>query len=545
MKKLIALFLLLASPAFAGQTYNPSTGTISSLTTIGTSGASTYTGGVLNIPIYSGGGGGGGTVTSVTFTGDGTVLSSTPSSAVTTSGTLTATLATQTANTVLGALTATTPSDLAVPSCSAATSALIWTSGTGFGCHTVGASGAAVNSVSGDGTIISNSSSTGAVTLTLANGTSGTGAVALVTTPTFLTNITDPLVIGGTGASSTLTLESKVSTVGSTVTIGTQSVGIGTTAVSSSNVLSVNGAVTIGTSTYPTSAAPLDGLLVKGHVAIGTPTPAANSIAEVWAPSGVDAINFRNTTGGAYLFVSTVGSNIGKIGVYNAGFQFLQELSPMTVGDNSATPSFGSILNVAGGESIGASYEATAAPSNGLIVQGNVGIGTTSLQNSTTLQVKGTIETGVAGTTLGSLLMAGNTSGVVSIIPQAAAGTYNFNLPTTAGSSGQALLSGGGSSAAMTWGTVATGSGGTPTCGTGCASITAGSTDLRGSMVSGSSVSAVTLNFSGTLASAPFCTISDSNTSATADISSISSSALTVSLASALTSVTIYWNCPL
>lgn len=41
----------------------------------------------------SGGGSGSGTVTSVTFTGDGTVLSSTPSSAVTTSGTLPATLA--------------------------------------------------------------------------------------------------------------------------------------------------------------------------------------------------------------------------------------------------------------------------------------------------------------------------------------------------------------------------------------------------------------------------------------------------------------------
>lgn len=42
-----------------------------------------------------------GTVTSVTFTGDGTVLSSTPSSAVTSSGTLTASLKNQTANTVL------------------------------------------------------------------------------------------------------------------------------------------------------------------------------------------------------------------------------------------------------------------------------------------------------------------------------------------------------------------------------------------------------------------------------------------------------------
>ncbi len=48
-----------------------------------------------------GGGGGSGTVTSVTLTGDGTVLSSTPSAAVTTSGTLAAALASQNGNGVL------------------------------------------------------------------------------------------------------------------------------------------------------------------------------------------------------------------------------------------------------------------------------------------------------------------------------------------------------------------------------------------------------------------------------------------------------------
>jgi hypothetical protein len=98
-----------------------------------------------------GGGGGSGTVTSVTFTGDGTVLSATPSTAVTTSGTLQAALATQTANTVLGALTATTHSDLPLPSCSATTSALIWTSGTGFGCHTITPGTGTVTNVSGTG----------------------------------------------------------------------------------------------------------------------------------------------------------------------------------------------------------------------------------------------------------------------------------------------------------------------------------------------------------------------------------------------------------
>lgn len=86
-------------------------------------------------------------------------------------------------------------------------------------------------------------------------------------------------------------------------------------------------------------------------------------------------------------------------------------------------------------------------------------------------------------------------------------------------------------------------SGAAPTCGTGCASITTNSTNTRGSMVSGSSVSAVTLNWSATLAATPFCTISDSNSTAVADISALSTSVLTVSLASALTSVTIYWIC--
>src|SRR5215469_4306775 len=52
-----------------------------------------------------------------------------------------ANLATQTANTVLGALTATTPSGLAMPSCSTGSSALTWTSGTGFGCNTISGSG--------------------------------------------------------------------------------------------------------------------------------------------------------------------------------------------------------------------------------------------------------------------------------------------------------------------------------------------------------------------------------------------------------------------
>lgn len=47
--------------------------------------------------------------------------------------------------------------------------------------------------------------------------------------------------------------------------------------------------------------------------------------------------------------------------------------------------------------------------------------------------------------------MTGTSSGTVTVGVQAAAGTFNFNLPTTAGSSGAFLTSGGGGSNAMTW----------------------------------------------------------------------------------------------
>lgn len=49
------------------------------------------------------------------------------------------------------------------------------------------------------------------------------------------------------------------------------------------------------------------------------------------------------------------------------------------------------------------------------------------------------------------LVMTGTGSGVVTIQPQASAGTYNFNLPTTAGVAGQVLTSQGGGATAMTW----------------------------------------------------------------------------------------------
>jgi len=53
-----------------------------------------------------------------------------------------------------------------------------------------------------------------------------------------------------------------------------------------------------------------------------------------------------------------------------------------------------------------------------------------------------------------SVNLHGSTSGVVTLGVQAAAGTYNWNYPASAGASGSPLLSGGGGSAPMVWGAV-------------------------------------------------------------------------------------------
>jgi len=57
---------------------------------------------------------------------------------------------------------------------------------------------------------------------------------------------------------------------------------------------------------------------------------------------------------------------------------------------------------------------------------------------------------GAVGTT-GTLGFSGTTSGVVTVQPQAAAGTYNFNLPITAGTAGQLMTSQAGGATAMSW----------------------------------------------------------------------------------------------
>jgi microcystin-dependent protein len=58
---------------------------------------------------------------------------------------------------------------------------------------------------------------------------------------------------------------------------------------------------------------------------------------------------------------------------------------------------------------------------------------------------------GAAGSTTGQLKLTGSTSGTITVQGQAAAGTYNFNLPATVGASGDLLTSAAGTTNPMTW----------------------------------------------------------------------------------------------
>ncbi len=68
---------------------------------------------------------------------------------------------------------------------------------------------------------------------------------------------------------------------------------------------------------------------------------------------------------------------------------------------------------------------------------------------------------GIDGSVLGTLGLAGNTLGTVTVKPQASFTSYNFNLPTGAGTSGQPLLSAGGGASPMTFGMLGVAAGGT------------------------------------------------------------------------------------
>ena len=205
-----------------------------------------------------------------------------------------ANLASQSANTVVGALSASYPSALAVPSCATAGSALAWTSGSGFSCNSsITASAAPLSGITGLGT---------GVATVLGNAVTGSGSPVAATSPT----ITTPTVDGYTESSCAPTI-----TAGA-ITITATSIPTGCSAISTLQKLSLVANTTV---TLPAPAAGISySILVCASgaysptwaIASGTLSWPAGSTPTATATSGKCDLYSFVALGSSYLFGSAV-----------------------------------------------------------------------------------------------------------------------------------------------------------------------------------------------------------------------------------------------
>lgn len=279
----------------------------------------------------------------------------------------------------------------------------------------------------------------------------GTGRATLTIHSILIGNTTSPITMLAVGGSGTLLQGVAASdpTFTATPTLGVAGATLGTLTLAGNT----SGVVTI----KPQAAA--------GTFNFNLPTDAGSSGQPLLSGGGAAAAQTYGTlsvgAGGTGLTSYTVGDI-----VYASGASTLAGLADVSLGSYLRSGGIGiaplwSTTTLPNSATAGDILHATGANVYGNLADVAVGRVLTSGGVGVVPVYSATPTLGVAGTTLGTLSVSGNTSGVVTIQPQAVAGTYNFNLPTSAGTSGQPLLSGGGATTAQTYGTLSVGAGGT------------------------------------------------------------------------------------
>lgn len=246
----------------------------------------------------------------LSLTGDSYLISNSAST-----GAVTVTQRNHTANTVAGALTATTLSDLAVPSCSTAASALQWTSASGFGCNTsitANTATSATTATNATNTAITDDTTTNSA-MNLTWVTSNTGNLPQKTTSTKLTFNPSTGVLSSTsftGAGTGLTGTASSLTAGAATTAGTL-----TTAITANSVLGALTNVAPTAQAVPscsTAASALTWTSGTGF-ACNTSITANTSTTATTATNATNSAITNDTTTNATMFPAWVTANTGNL----------------------------------------------------------------------------------------------------------------------------------------------------------------------------------------------------------------------------------------
>ncbi len=340
------------------------------------------------------------------------------------------------------------------------------------------------------------SATTGNLTITGAAGTILAGS-----TPAFTAT---PVLGVPTSTLGTLGLAGNTSgtvTLSPAAAAGTWTLTLPTSGGSANQFLQTNGS---GVATWATpSGAAIDLVVGATTVTSGTTTRVLYDNAGVLGeytqvPLAVGGTNANLTASNGGIVYSTASALAILSGTATANQVLLSGLSTTPAWSTATYPATTTINQLLYSSS--ANVIAGLATVNG----GILNAGATGIPALTVTPILG-----VAGTSTGTIGLSGVTSGVVTIQPQSVAGTFNFNLPTSAGSSGQALLSGGGVAAPMTWTTStfpSTSAAGTILASLTANTITASATPVLG--IAGSVLGTLTLsgNTSGTVLITPQAT---------------------------------------
>ena len=369
--------------------------------------------------------------TAVTFPTSGTLLTTTGSGASLT-GITYSQLPALAANQLLGALTATTPSGQAVPSCSAAGNALNWTSGTGFGCATgyLTSSGAVTTFSAGTTGLTPNSATSGAITLagTLAAANGGTGQTSVANAfASFFQSVATTLgdtVYGGAAGTPTRLAGVTATQPGILSSTGTGAAAQAPAWISSTG----SGNVVLATS--PTITTPvLSGTVTGTYTLGGTPSIAASALTGTTLPAGIvsSSLTSVGTIATGVWQGTAVAAGFGGTGISTSASTGVAQVSSGTWSVSTTLQSGLTISSPVLSGTVTGTYTLGGTPSIAGTALTGTNLSATII--TTNIAAVGTISTGVwNGTAVGSQWGGtGQNSSASTGVPYVTSGTWAFS----------------------------------------------------------------------------------------------------------------------